>query len=95
MLLLTCANVSNRLMRFNSPGALQLGVATFLAFATIGSIAIAQDAPFPYVRAKAWHVLPGTHSDESGYFSLSESHDGRIPPLSPRSVRKLDYNKDC
>jgi hypothetical protein len=35
-------------------------------------------APFRYVEAKAYHVLPGTHNNESGYFSLSESLDGRI-----------------
>jgi hypothetical protein len=35
-------------------------------------------APFPYVRATAYHVLPGTHTDESGYFSLCEGHNGKI-----------------
>jgi hypothetical protein len=35
-------------------------------------------APFPYVWATAYHVLPGTHTDESGYFSLCEGHNGRI-----------------
>jgi len=35
-------------------------------------------APFPYVWATAYHVLPGTHTDESGYFSLNEGHNGKI-----------------
>ena len=35
-------------------------------------------APFEYVWGTAHHVLPETHSDESGYFSLCEGNDGRI-----------------
>ncbi len=35
-------------------------------------------APFKYVYAKAYHVLPGTHNNESGYFSLCEGLDGKI-----------------
>jgi hypothetical protein len=35
-------------------------------------------APFPYVPAKAYHVLPETHNNESGYFSLVEGLDGKI-----------------
>ncbi|MCM8788593.1 MAG: hypothetical protein NC907_02255 [Candidatus Omnitrophica bacterium] len=31
-----------------------------------------------YVFAKAYHVLPGTHNNESGYFSLCEGLDGKI-----------------
>lgn len=38
----------------------------------------APKAPFPYVWATAYHVLPGTHTDESGYFSLCEGKDGKI-----------------
>lgn len=34
--------------------------------------------PFPYVWATAYHVLPGTHTDESGYFSLCEGHNGKV-----------------
>lgn len=34
--------------------------------------------PPRYVEARAWHILPETTSEESGYFSLSESHDGTI-----------------
>jgi hypothetical protein len=35
-------------------------------------------APFPYVWATAYHVLPGTHTDESGYFSLCEGKNGKV-----------------
>lgn len=35
-------------------------------------------APFTYVWATAYHVLPGTHTDESGYFSLCEGHNGKV-----------------
>lgn len=35
-------------------------------------------APFPYVWADAVHVLPDTHNNESGYFSLCEGPHGRI-----------------
>src|SRR5258706_1318980 len=34
--------------------------------------------PFPYVWGKAFHILPQTTSDEEGYFSLSEGHNGKI-----------------
>lgn len=35
-------------------------------------------APFHYLRSTAYHVMPGTHTDESGYFSLCEGLDGSI-----------------
>lgn len=35
-------------------------------------------APFPYLPGKAWHIMPGTHTDESGYFSLNEGLDGKL-----------------
>jgi hypothetical protein len=38
----------------------------------------ADDAPFPYVRARAFHVPPETTTEESGYFSLCEGLDGKI-----------------
>ncbi|MFT5125532.1 MAG: hypothetical protein ACI9TH_001818 [Kiritimatiellia bacterium] len=38
----------------------------------------ADPAPFPYVEAKAFHMLPETHNEESGYFSLCEARDGRV-----------------
>ena len=34
--------------------------------------------PFRYVQAQAFHILQETHSEQSGYFSLSESLDGTI-----------------
>ena len=34
--------------------------------------------PFRYVPGTAHHVLPGTHTDESGYFSLCEGHNGKV-----------------
>jgi hypothetical protein len=34
--------------------------------------------PFPIVWGTAYHVLPGTHTDESGYFSLCEGKNGKI-----------------
>src|SRR5688572_28778958 len=35
-------------------------------------------APFPYVQSTAYHVLPETHNNESGYFSLCEGLNRRI-----------------
>lgn len=35
-------------------------------------------APFPYVQAKAYHILPETTNQESGYFSLCEGLNGRM-----------------
>jgi hypothetical protein len=68
-------------------------------------------APFPYVWATAYHVLPGTHTDESGYFSLCEGHNGKIyvgtaaygfnaylVELDPKTGKQrivVDVNKVC
>jgi hypothetical protein len=41
------------------------------------SVAAVQSQP-RYVWAKAYHVLPETHNNESGYFSLCEGLDGRV-----------------
>jgi hypothetical protein len=38
----------------------------------------AADPPFPYVRAKAFHIPPETNTEESGYFSLCEGRNGKI-----------------
>ena len=38
----------------------------------------AADPPFPYVRAKAFHIPPETTTEESGYFSLCEGKNGKI-----------------
>jgi len=35
-------------------------------------------APFPYVWGTAHNILPETHSEQSGYFSLCEGNDGRV-----------------
>jgi hypothetical protein len=34
--------------------------------------------PYPYVWGKAYHVLPETHNNQSGYFSLCEGLDGQV-----------------
>ena len=34
--------------------------------------------PFRYVHGTAHHVLPGTHTDESGYFALCEGKNGKV-----------------
>lgn len=34
--------------------------------------------PFRYVWSTAYHILPETHNDESGYFSLCEGHNGKM-----------------
>ncbi|MBS3761867.1 MAG: hypothetical protein KGZ25_01065 [Planctomycetes bacterium] len=36
------------------------------------------EPPFDYVEGKAYHILPRTTSDESGYFSLCEGKNGKI-----------------
>jgi hypothetical protein len=38
----------------------------------------AGDPPFPYVRARAYHIPPETTTEESGYFSLCEGRNGKI-----------------
>src|SRR5215204_5123199 len=58
------------------------------ALATAGGLALGQSnlfgaggkaaAPFPYVRAKAYHIPPETTTEESGYFSLCEGRNGKI-----------------
>jgi len=68
-------------------------------------------APFPYIWAKAYHILPGMTTDESGYFSLCEGKDGRIyvgaaaygrdaylgefDPWSETQRIAIDVNKVC
>ena len=51
----------------------------FIKSALLSASTFASDkAPFKYVWGTAHHILPKTHSDESGYFSLCEGNDGRI-----------------
>jgi hypothetical protein len=68
-------------------------------------------APPKYVQAKAYHILPETTSEESGYFSLCEGLDGSVyigtakynanaylVEFDPRTERQrvvLDTNKVC
>lgn len=49
-----------------------------LSLLAAGAVAEPAKAPFKYVPGKAYHVLPETHSDESGYFSIVEGLDGKI-----------------
>jgi len=71
----------------------------------------ATKAPFRYVWGKAYHILPETHTDESGYFSLCEGHNGKIyvgtaaygfnaylvefDPQTERQRIVIDVNKVC
>jgi hypothetical protein len=64
-----------------------------LAFAL--PAACAADAPFNYLRGTAYHVMPGTHTDESGYFSLCEGLDGSIyvgTAAYNRNAYLVEYN---
>jgi len=50
-------------------------------FALLCLVGLAQamdKAPFPYVWGTAYHVLPGTHNNEEGYFSLCQAHNGKL-----------------
>jgi hypothetical protein len=38
----------------------------------------ADSPPFKYLDAKAYYVLPETHNNQSGYFSLCEGLDGKL-----------------
>jgi hypothetical protein len=84
-----------------------LTISLLFSLSTFG----ADKAPFPYVRGKAFHILPETHSDESGYFSLCEGKDGRIyigtakynhnayliefDPVTERQCIVVDAHKVC
>ncbi len=81
------------------------------ALALHASTALSHSEPQTYVPAKAFHILPETTSEESGYFSLSESLDGMIHvgtakynhnaylvEFDPRTGKQrivLDTNKTC
>ncbi|MEO6909251.1 MAG: hypothetical protein ABI210_15325, partial [Abditibacteriaceae bacterium] len=49
-----------------------------IACAALSAPATPTKAPFPYVWATAHHILPQTTSDEAGYFSIIQGHNGRI-----------------
>ena len=55
-----------------------LALALLLASAPVFAQDAAKAPPFPYVRGTAYHILPETHTDESGYFSLCEAKNGKI-----------------
>ena len=92
------------------PAALRCHLIFSLAISALLSAARAAEPP-PYVPATAFYILPETTSEESGYFSLSESLDGRIHvgcanyghnsylvELDPRTGKQrvvLDTNKTC
>jgi len=69
-------------MKFSSR-AQKFTIASTLALCGLvvaSRIAPAQNATLPFntLPARAYHVMPGTHNNESGYFSLVEGIDGKI-----------------
>jgi hypothetical protein len=54
-----------------------LAILTAFLFAA-SALAAAPAAPFKYLWGTAYHILPQTTTDESGYFSLCEGKDGKI-----------------
>lgn len=94
------------------PTLLKLALVLF----TLTGLARAADKPVPkppfnYVWGKAWHILPQTHSDESGYFSLCEGRNGKMyigtakynvdaflvefDPVTEKQRIVVDVNKVC
>src|ERR1043165_6496573 len=55
---------------------LALLLCPWIAFA--GDTPATNRSPFKLVPAQAFHILPETHNNESGYFSLCEGLDGSI-----------------
>ena len=62
-------------MRFHLRRSVLAAVALTAALAAPAARA---QRPPKYVEATAYHVLPGTHNNESGYFSLAEGLDGNL-----------------
>ena len=58
--------------------ALFLGATAPLAIRAADTPAKPTQPPFKYLRGTAHHLLPETHSDESGYFSIVEGRNGHI-----------------
>ncbi|MBW3540001.1 MAG: hypothetical protein KY476_07020 [Planctomycetes bacterium] len=54
------------------------GLSGVLVLVLLSAADAAGPPPFPYVRARAYHILPETHNNESGYFSLCEGRNGKI-----------------
>ncbi len=70
---------THRRSRFDVRSRFPAGFAfILLLFASVTFADAPPKAPFPYVWGTAYHVLPETHNNESGYFSLCEGLDGRI-----------------
>ena len=83
----------------------------FLALFSLVAAAAAHADPPPYIAASAHYILPETTSEQSGYFSLSESLDGAVHvgtakygansflvEFDPRTGRQrvvLDTHKTC
>lgn len=66
---------------FHRPSALLFALLLSLISPMAGAQNAAQKptvAPFRYVKAKAFHIPPETTTEESGYFSLCEGHNGKI-----------------
>jgi hypothetical protein len=61
------------------PRCVEILVITWMSIqAFCASPAVAQELPFTYVWAKAFHIPPETTTEESGYFSLCEGHNEKI-----------------
>jgi len=87
-----------------------MAVVGILPILAAHSVAVAQTKP-RYVPAGAYHVLPETHNNESGYFSLCEGLDGmvyigtckygengylvRFDPITAKQKVVVDVHKLC
>src|SRR5687768_3538610 len=66
-------------IRIKSRGAYAaLALLAFSATAIRAQDAAPAKAPFNYLWGKAYHIMPGTHNNESGYFSLVEGLNGKL-----------------
>lgn len=88
-----------------------LSILVSLLLPVVLMAAMTTKAPFDYVWGKAYHVLPGYTTDESGYFSICEGKDGRVyigaaaygrnaylaefDPWAERQRVAIDVNKVC
>ena len=65
--------------KFMKPRCVEILIITWMSIqAFCASPAVAQELPFTYVWAKAFHIPPETTTEESGYFSLCEGHNEKI-----------------
>jgi hypothetical protein len=86
-------------------------LAVFCCYPVVALPVLRAADPPVYVPARAYYIMPETTSEESGYFSLSESQDGRIDvgsakyghnsylvEFDPRTEKQqivLDTHKTC